>query len=180
MAANLVPVTPGTVTRTLPPPVSATTRVTVTGIPVTVLTTTALPATTTLTATTVPVTVLRTTTQATKQPGTCERHYFGTGTMVTAVDGRLNCTTFISTDDQAATLTLPEGTVATDAAKKPVPEIRITPVNPSEIPPGPDRMANGGPGVPTISCRTMQFLIPRSWSRSRSARVNGTARTRPT
>ena len=79
MAANLVPVTPGTVTRTLPPPVSATTRVTVTGIPVTVLTTTALPATTTLTATTVPVTVLRTTTQATKQPGTCERHYSGPG-----------------------------------------------------------------------------------------------------
>ena len=77
--------------------------------------------------------------------------------MVTAGDGRLNCTTLISSEDQAATLTLPEGTVATDAAKKPVPEIRITPVNPSEIPPGPERMADGGPGMPSISCRTVQF-----------------------
>jgi Zn-dependent protease len=152
MAANLVPVTPGTVTRTLPPPVSATTGVLVTGIPVTLPTTTTVPTTTMLTATTVPVTILRTTQQATKQPGTCERHYFGTGTMVMAPDGRLNCTTLISTEDQVATLTLPEGTVATDAAKKPVIEIRITPVNPSEIPPG------AGPDGKRWTGRAYHFL----------------------
>jgi Zn-dependent protease len=90
--------------------------------------------------------------QATKQPGTCERHYSGTGTVVTAADGRLNCTTFISTEDQAATLTLPEGTVATDAAKKPVPEIRIMPVNPSEIPPG------AGPDGKRWTGRAYHFL----------------------
>jgi Zn-dependent protease len=49
-------------------------------------------------------------------------------------DGRINCTVIISTVDQIMTLSAQEGTLATDAGKKPVPEIRITPVTPSEIP----------------------------------------------
>jgi len=56
--------------------------------------------------------------------------------MGTAPDGRLNCTVIISTDDRIMTLSVQEGTLVTDAGKKPVPEIRITPVTPSEIPSG--------------------------------------------
>jgi Zn-dependent protease len=54
--------------------------------------------------------------------------------MNTASDGRLNCTTIISTDDGITILNIPKGTLVTDAGKKPVPEIRITPVTPAEIP----------------------------------------------
>jgi len=56
--------------------------------------------------------------------------------MSSSPDGRLNCTVLISTVDQIMTLSAQEGTLATEAGKKPVPEIRIIPVTPSEIPSG--------------------------------------------
>ena len=124
---TLVPVTTETVTYTVPPPVSGTTRVTVTSG-----TETTVPP-----VRTVPLPVTQITQQITgKQARTCMRHYFGSGEMGTAPDGRLNCTILISTDDQIMTLSVQEGTLVTDAGKKPLPEIRITPVTPAEIPPG--------------------------------------------
>ena len=125
LAGTMVPVTPETVTRTIAPPVSGTT-------PAPVTSSTPVPS-----RTTVPVTVTRTLTQVSLTPsGTCMRHYSGSGKMGTAPDGRLNCTTIISTSDQIATLSISEGTLVVDAGKKPVPKIDITPVNPGEIPSG--------------------------------------------
>jgi Zn-dependent protease len=93
------------------------------------------PASTVPPVTTVPVLVTQKTQQITlEQPGTCTKHFFGSGEMNTASDGRLNCTTFISTDDGITTLNIPKGTLVTDAGKKPVPEIRITPATPADIP----------------------------------------------
>ncbi len=68
-----------------------------------------------------------------KKAGLCTKHFFGSGEMSTAPDGRINCTTLISTDDQIMVLSVQEGTRVTDAAKRVVPEIRITPVTTSEI-----------------------------------------------
>jgi Zn-dependent protease len=140
---TLVPVTTEAVTTTVSPSVSVTTRVTVTsGMGITTPPNTTIPVTVTQgTETTIPpvTTVPLPVTQITqlitgKQPGTCTRHYFGSGEMGTAPDGRINCTVLITTDDQIMTLSALEGTLVTDAGKKPVPEIRITPVTPAEIP----------------------------------------------
>ncbi|MFA5348320.1 MAG: PEGA domain-containing protein, partial [Methanoregula sp.] len=128
---TLVPVTTVPVTSTVATSVSpsapATTVVTVTREMVTLI-----PPVTTVS---LPVT------QATqqipgKQAGPCTRRYIGSGEMSTAPDGRLNCTTLISTDDRIMTLSLQEGTRVMDAGKRPVPEIRITPVTLHEIPSG--------------------------------------------
>jgi Zn-dependent protease len=117
----------GTHTNTVLPSVSVTTQVPVTsGIVTTIPPTTTVP---------VPVTV--TMEQVTKeQSGNCTMHYFGSGELNTASDGRLNCTTLISTNDHITTLHIQEGTFVTDAEKKPVPEISITTVNPPDIPSG--------------------------------------------
>ena len=83
-------------------------------------------------ATTIPTT---TTAQITiEQSSNCTMHYIGSGELNTTSDGRLNCTTLISTDDHITTLHIQKGTLVTDAEKKPVPEIRITPVNLPDIP----------------------------------------------
>jgi Zn-dependent protease len=130
LAGTMTPVTSETVTRTVSPSetitrtVSPLETVTIT-IPVTRRTTT---------VTIVPPVITRTLQQvAAKQTGKCMKQFFGSGQMAALPDGRLNCTTLISTEDQIATLTLQEGTLVTDAAKKPVTEIRITPVTPGEI-----------------------------------------------
>jgi Zn-dependent protease len=150
---TMTPVTQTKVTLTVVPPVSETIAVTVTrgtGTPISPVTavpvlvtsgteTPVPPVSTVPPVTTVMVTQM--TRQITPgQPGTCTKHFFGSGEMNTASDGRLNCTTLISTDDGITTLNIPKGTLVTDAGKKPVPEIRITPVTPTDIPPdvGPD------------------------------------------
>jgi Zn-dependent protease len=93
------------------------------------------PASTVPPVTTVPVPATQKTQQITlEQLGTCTKHYFGSGEMNTASDGRLNCTTLISTDDGITTLNIPKGTLVTDAGKKPVPEIRITLATAADIP----------------------------------------------
>ncbi|MDD1696471.1 MAG: PEGA domain-containing protein [Methanoregula sp.] len=141
--ATMVPVTQGTVTRTVTPSVSGTILVPVTTGVVTEISsgiTVQVPVTrgtetTTLPVTSVPLQVTQKTQQITpEQTGICTRHFFGSGEMNTASDGRLNCTTLISTDDGITTLNIPKGTIVTDAGKKPVPEIRITPVTPADIP----------------------------------------------
>jgi len=128
-SATLAPV----ITATMTPPVSSpvggvipipvtTTRGTVTIVP---------------SDTTVSPVITQETQQTTSTPaGPCTRHYFGSGETGTSPDGRLNCTVIISTDDRIMTLSVQEGTRATDAGKKPVPEIRIVPVAPAEITPG--------------------------------------------
>jgi Zn-dependent protease len=141
--ATMTPVTPGTVTVTVSPSVSGTTPVPVTSVAVTEISpgiTVQVPVTS-RTGTLIPpvTTVLVPFTQETQQitreqTGTCTKHYFGSGEMNTASDGRLNCTTLISTDDGITTLNIPKGTLVTDAGKKPVPEIRITLSTPADIP----------------------------------------------
>ena len=142
---TLVPVTTETVTVTVSPPVSVTTLVTATvtsGTGITPPPGTTVPITVTRgteiaipPVTTVPLPVTQITHLITgKQSGTCTRHYFGSGETGTAPDGRVNCTVIITTDDRIMTLSVPEGTLVTDAGKEPVPEIRITPVTPAEIP----------------------------------------------
>jgi Zn-dependent protease len=136
LVGTLAPVTTETVTGTMLPSASGTTGSEMTRVPVTRET-----ETTTLPVTSVPLQVTQITQQITGKPvGTCTRHYFGSGEMSMAPDGRLNCTTLISTDDGITTLNILKGTLVTAAGKKPVPEIRITPVNPPDIPPdtGPD------------------------------------------
>ena len=121
LVGTLTPLTSEKVTSTVSPSATVTTQVPVTRR-------------TTIPGTTVPSTLMRTLQQVTgKQTGKCMRQYFGSGQIATTPDGRLNCTTIISTEDQIATLTLQEGTLVTDAAKKPVTEIRITPVISGEI-----------------------------------------------
>ena len=141
--ATMIPVTQGTVTRTVSPSVSGTTPVPVTNEAVTEISpgiTIQVPVTSGMvtasrSGTTVPVPVTQKTQQITReQTSTCTKHYFGSGKMITASDGRLNCTTLISTDDGITTLNIPEGTLVTDAGKKPVPEIRITLATPADIP----------------------------------------------
>ena len=127
VSGMLSPIITETVSRTVSPSVSVTSTVTVTQGTIT---------------TTPPVTTVSPpATQRTQQtPGTqivaCKRYYSGSGETGAAHDGRLNCTVIISSDDQIATLSVPEGTLVTDAGKNPVPEIHITPVNPAEIPSG--------------------------------------------
>ncbi len=128
-SATLVPVITATISPSVSSPVSGaipipvtTTRGTVTIVP---------------TVDTVSPVVTQVTRQVTTTPaGPCTRHYSGSGETGTSPDGRLNCTIIISSDDQAMTLSIQEGTLVTGAEKTPVPEIRITPVTPSEIPPG--------------------------------------------
>ena len=128
-AVTLSPSITETVTRTVFPSVSGTPTLTATVSQGTV--------TITPPVTTVSPPVTQGTPQITgTRAGTCTRHYFGSGEMGTAPDGRLNCTVIISSDDQIMTLSVQEGTLVFDAGKRPVPEIRITPVNPSEIPSG--------------------------------------------
>jgi Zn-dependent protease len=137
LVGTMTPVTQAKVTRTTIPFVSE-----ITQVPVTRETETPIPPIVTVSpVTSVPLQVTQITQQITGKPdGTCTKHFFGSGEMNTASDGRLNCTTLISTDDGITTLNIPKGTLVTDAGKKPVPEIRITPVTPPDIPPdvGPD------------------------------------------
>jgi len=131
LVGTLALVTTETVTGTMLPFASGTTGSEMTRVPVTRET-----ETTTLPVTSVPLQVTQITQQITPgQPGTCTKHFFGSGEMNTASDGRLNCTTLISTDDGKITLNIPKGTLVTDAGKTPVPEIHITPVTPPDIPP---------------------------------------------
>jgi Zn-dependent protease len=125
LAVTLVPVT--TVpARTTATPVPSATVLPSTGI------------TRILPATTVTPALIRPSQQVTGAPAErCTRHTVGAGLLGTAPDGRLNCTTLISTDDGIAVLVIPEGTLVTDASGKPVPEIRISPVTGSGIPAGP-------------------------------------------
>ena len=124
VTGTLVPVTTAAVTRTITPPVPETTLVTSTGrIPVAI-------------RTTVPDTATRTTQVPGTPSGKCITSFSGSGLMVTAPDGRLKCTIRISSAGQVALLSIPEGTLVTDAGKIPVQEIRITPVTPGEIPSG--------------------------------------------
>ncbi len=131
VTGTMIPVTQGKVTPNVVIPVSETITVTVIS-----RTETPIPMVSTVPpATTGPVPFTQKTQQITReQTGTCTKHYFGSGEMNTASDGRLNCTTIISTDDGITTLNIPKGTMVTDAGKKPVPEIRITPVTPADIP----------------------------------------------
>ena len=132
LVGTMASVTTGNVPITVFPSISVTTRV-----PVTRGMVTTIPPTTT-----VPVPVTVTTQHITReQSSNCTMHYFGSGELNTAPDGRLNCTTLISTDDHITTLHIQEGTFVTDAEKKPVPEIRITPVNSPDIPS--DAVADG-------------------------------------
>jgi Zn-dependent protease len=125
MIGTMVSVTTGNVPVTVLPSVSGTTQV-----PVTRGMVTTIPS-----GTTVPVPLTETTQHITReQSGNCTMHYFGSGKLNAASDGRLNCTTFISTDDHITTLRLQEGTLVTGGEQTPVPEIRITPVNPPDIP----------------------------------------------
>jgi Zn-dependent protease len=126
--------TPVTQAKGTPPVVSAVSE-TIT-VPVISRTETPIPpASTVPPVTTVPVPVTQKTQQIPlEQPGTCTKHFFGSGEMNTASDGRLNCTTLISTDDGITTLYIPKGTLVTDAGKKPVPEIRITLATAADIP----------------------------------------------
>jgi Zn-dependent protease len=124
---TLSPVITQTITRTVSPAVSGTILVTVTQGTVTIT-----PSVTTVSPTTTHGTLQTTGTQAV----TCMKHFFGSGEMGTASDGRLNCTVIISTDDQIMTLSVQKGTLVTGEGKNPVPEIRITPVTPAEIPSG--------------------------------------------
>jgi len=133
LVGTMTPVTQAKVTRTVVPSVSE-----ITQVPVTRETGTPVPPIVTVSpVTTVPLQVTQITQQITGKPdGTCTKHFFGSGEMNTASDGRLNCTTLISTDDGITILNIPKGTLVKDAGKKPVPEIRITPVTPPDIPPG--------------------------------------------
>ena len=125
LIGTMVSVTTGNVTSTVLPSISVTTRVPVTSGMVTTIPPTP----------TVPVPVTQTTQQITReQSSNCTMHYFGSGELNTEPDGRLNCTTLISTDDRITTLYIQEGTFVIDAEKKPVPKIRITPVNLPDIP----------------------------------------------
>jgi hypothetical protein len=91
----------------------------------------------TITTTTTPVPFTQTTQQISgAQSGACTMHYFGSGTLDTSSDGRVNCTTIISTDDRMTTIQIQGGTLVLDREKKPVPGIRITPLNSSDIPSG--------------------------------------------
>ncbi len=128
-AVTLSSVITETVTRTVSPSVS--------GTPTLTATVSQGMETITLPVTTVSLPLTQVTPQVPgTEAGTCTRHYSGSGEMSTAPDGRLNCTVIISSDDQIMTLSVQEGTLVFDAGKRPVPEIRITPVNPSEIPSG--------------------------------------------
>ena len=128
-SATLAPVITATITPLVSSPAAGVIPVPVTTTRETV--TTAPPVTTVF-----PV-VTRVTQQITSAPaGPCTRHSFGSGETGTSPDGRLNWTVIISTDDRIGTLSVQEGTLATDAGKKPVPEIRIVPVTASEITPG--------------------------------------------
>ena len=127
--ATLSPVITDTVTRTVSPSVSGTPDFTATTPQGTVITTSPV--------TTVSVPVTQETRQVTvTHASTCTRHYSGSAEMGTAPDGRLNCTIIISSDDRIMTLSVPEGTRVTDTKTRRVPEIRITPIIPSEIPSG--------------------------------------------
>jgi Zn-dependent protease len=144
-SATLVPVITATITPVVSSPVSGAIPVTV---PTTVETVTIVPFVMTASPAVTQVTRQITTTPA----GPCTRHSFGSGEMGTSPDGRLNCTVVISTDDQVMTLSAQEGTLATDAGKKPVPEIRIVPVTPSEIAP------DAGSNSSTWTGRAYHFL----------------------
>ena len=127
VSGMLSPIITETVSRTVSPSVSVTSTVTVTQGTITTpppVTTVSPPAT------------QRTQQTPRTQIVACKRYYSGSGKTGAAHDGRLNCTVIISSDDQIATLSVPEGTLVTDAGKNPVPEIHITPVNPAEIPSG--------------------------------------------
>jgi Zn-dependent protease len=105
------------------------------------------------TATTGPVPVLLTTRQISQKPsGNCTMRYFGFGKLDTKPDGRLNCTTLISTVDNILTIHIKEDTLITDAEKKPVSEIRTKPVNSSDIPSG------TGPGGSMWTSHAYHFL----------------------
>jgi Zn-dependent protease len=131
VTGTMTPVTQAKGTLTVAPPVSETITV-----PVISRTETPIPpASTVPPVTTLPVPITQKTQQITReQTGTCTKYYFGSGEMTTASDGRLNCTTLISTDDGITTLNIPKGTLVTDAGKKPVPEIRITLATAADIP----------------------------------------------
>ena len=140
---TLVPAVTETVTSTVSPTSPGASRVNVTsGVGTTLPQTTVPLLVTSGTRTTIsPVTTVPTVPEITgqitgKQTGRCTRHYIGSGEMGTAPDGRLNCTTLISSDDQIMTLSVQEGTLVTDARKNPVSEIRIINVTPREIPSG--------------------------------------------
>jgi Zn-dependent protease len=131
VTGTMTPVIQAKVTIPLVPPVSETITV-----PVISRTETPIPpASTVPPVTTVSVPATQETQQITlEQTGTCTKHFFGSGEMDTASDGRLNCTTLISTDDGITTLNIPKGTLVTDLGKKHVPEIRITLATAADIP----------------------------------------------
>jgi len=84
--------------------------------------------------TTVPVPVTETKQQITiEKSNNCTLRYFGSVELDFSSDGRLNCTTLISTDDHRTTIHIQQGTLVTDAEKRPVTRIRIAPVNTSDI-----------------------------------------------
>ncbi len=131
---TLTPAITETVTRAVYVPVTITTQTIITED----LTTTVKPVPTNLQVTRNILTSFPTASQVTRQPtspqvSTCTRHYFGNGEMSTSPDGRLTCTILISTDDQAATLSIPAGTIVADAGRNPVPDIRVTSVVSGEI-----------------------------------------------
>jgi len=66
--------------------------------------------------------------------GTCSRRYAGSGNLSTGTDGRLNCTTLISSDDGILVLSVPGGTLVENTGMNPVPAISIAPVTPGELP----------------------------------------------
>ena len=142
LVGTLSPVITQTITQTVSTTVSGTIPVTVTPRTVTI----------TPSDTTVSATITQVTQQTTTQAVTCTRHFFGSGEMGTAPDGRLNCTVIISTDDQIMTLSVPEGTLVKGEGKNPVPEIRIIPVTPAEIPSG------AGPDGSSWTGRAYHFL----------------------
>ncbi|NLD56588.1 MAG: hypothetical protein GX651_00445 [Methanomicrobiales archaeon] len=85
-----------------------------------------------LPATTLPITSL--TQIPREEPANCTSHFTGSGTPETGSDGRLNCTTFISTGDAVVTLQIAAGTIIDNQGSSTVTEIRIEPANPASIP----------------------------------------------
>jgi Zn-dependent protease len=143
LSGMLSPIITETVSRTVSPSVSVTSTVTVTQGTIT----------TPPPVTTVPPPASQRTQQTpTTQIVACKRYYSGSGKTGAAHDGRLNCTVIISSDDQIATLSVPEGTLVTDTGKNPVPAIHITPVNPAEI------LSGDGPENSRWAERAYHFL----------------------
>ncbi len=86
-----------------------------------------------LPTTIVPVQVTESTSRIDRDRYNCTRYYLNSGELMLSSEGKLNCTTFISSDDFVTTLQITEGTRITGSEKNPVSVIRVNPIKPDEI-----------------------------------------------